>query len=403
MKILKTNKLLAACLLAALSSAPIVASTDISHNWVADSESAAMGVFRDKYVALGGQWQDSTFPDTEASISSTKTRIIGGKPPMALQASLGRVLGDFAEAGMLQNMNNLAANGNWSSNISASMAQMGQFEGQWVAAPVFVDVINWMYTNNDVLAAAGVSAPTTWAEFTASLAKLKAAGKIPLAIGGQSWQEAILFDHVLLSVGGTELYDGLMSGNPEVLEGNQIRTALEQFVDLRQYTDEGKSGRSWNDTNTLLLSGKAAYFFMGPWASGSYADLGDEGGQWSCRLTPWNQGMTIVADGFLFIKVDDAADRKAQNLFAQAVMDPATQIAAAKAKGTLPATTSASASDFSGCPAKAVNAMASRSVVTHWNGRSSKVADAVKDAVSALWNGLIDLDTAQQQMVVALK
>ena len=113
--------------------------------------------------------------------------------------------------------------------------------------------------------------------------------------------------------------------------------------------------------------------------------------------------MTIVADGFQFIKVDDAGDIAAQALFGNAVMDPATQIAAAQAKGTLPATTAASASDFSGCPAKAVAQMSSSSVITHWNGRSADVGNAVKDAVTALWNEATDVDGAYQMLVDKLQ
>ena len=309
---------------------------------------------------------------------------------------------EFAAAGMLQNMDDAAAAGGWGDNITESIAAVAKHDGHWVAAPAFVDVINWMYTNNEVLAAAGVAAPNTWEEFKASLPVLQEAGSIPLAVGGQSWQEGILFDHVVLAVGGAALYDGMMSGNADVVSGPQTRQALEELAGLRQYTDEGKSGRSWQDTNNLVASGQAAYFFMGPWAGGGYGDLGAEGGAWSCRLTPWDKGLTVVTDGFQFIKVTDETDMAAQAVLGNAIMDPDTQIAAARAKGPLPVTTAATASDFEGCPAKAVAAMAESTSVTHWNGRAVNVGDAIKDTVSALWNEAIDIDTAHQQLIEKL-
>ena len=272
---------------------PALADTDVSHNWNSDNEAAALRVFRDKYVSMGGKWKDTSFPSSEPSISSVKTRFIGGTPPMAMQSALGGVMRDFAEGGLLQDMNAVAEAGNWSAGLSASMAETGKFDGIWVAAPVFVDVINWMYTNNDVLAAAGVEAPNTWDDFKAALPKLQAAGFTPLAIGGQSWQEAILFDQVVLAIGGAALYEGIMTGDPEAMASGDLLKAIEEMGTLRAFTDEGKAGRSWNDTNTLMLSGKAGFFFMGPWAATGYSDMGPEGDKWSCRLTPWDNGMAI--------------------------------------------------------------------------------------------------------------
>ncbi len=385
--------------LAAVLAVPALGDGDVSHNWNSENEAEAMRIFRDKFIELGGDWKDTAFPDTQASISSVKTRFIGGNPPMALQSALGGVMQEFGAAGMLQNMNEAAAAGGWADNVSESIAAVAQYDGTWVAAPAFVDVVNWLYTNNDVLAAAGVAAPNTWEDFKDSLPVLQAAGKIPLAVGGQDWQEGILFDHVVLAVGGASLYEGMMSGDADIVSGPLARQALEELASLRQYTDEGKAGRGWNDTNTLVLTGQAAYFFMGPWAAGGYGDLGPEGGAWSCRLTPWDNTLTVVADGFQFIKVTDEGDMAAQRLLGDAIMDPETQIAAARAKGTLPVTTAATASDFEGCPSKAVAAMAGATSITHWNGRSVDVGSAIKDAVSALWNEAIDVDTAHQQLI----
>ena len=401
---MKFKKILTATAMALSMAMPLpaFADTDVSHNWNADNEAETMRIFREKYESLGGVWKDTAFPDTQESITSAKTRFIGGNPPMAIQSALGGTLQDFAEGGLLQNMDAVAKANNWAANVSDSIAAVGQYDGHWVAAPVFVDVINWMYTNNEVLAAAGVEAPNTWTEFKAALAALKSAGYTGLAIGGSDWQEAILFDHVILGVGGAELYDAMMTGDKSVFDNGQVRTALEEIMSLAEYTDDGKAGRSWNDTNTLMVTGKAGFFFMGPWAAGGYGDMGDEGGNWSCRLTPWASALTVVPDGFQFIAVESDADKAAQALFAAAVMDPATQIAAAQAKGTLPATNQASASDFSGCPAKAVDAMAESTSVTHWNGHASDVGSAIKDSITALWNGQMDIDAALEKMRAGL-
>ena len=382
-----------------LGTTGIQAGSDVSHNWNAENEVEAMRIFREKYEALGGTWAETTFPDTEQSIASVKTRIIGGSPPMALQSTLGGTSQDFANNGLLANISAVSDAEDWDARLPAGLAAIAQYDGHYVAAPVFVDVINWMYTSNEVLASVGLEAPNTFDEFMASLPILKEAGKTPIAIGGDAWQIAILFDHVVLAAGGDTLYDGIMSGDSEVVASENTLHAFEMMGELRRYTDEGSAGRSWNDTVSLLIAGDGAYFFMGPWAAGAFSDMGDEGGKWSCRLTPWDSSVTAVADGFQFIAGGSDEDAAAQALFASAVMDPATQIAAARAKGTLPAVTGAMASDFEGCPAKAVAPMQVGNTVTHWNGRASDIGTAVKDTLSAFWTSDMSPEDAHAMLI----
>ncbi|MGE4612537.1 MAG: ABC transporter substrate-binding protein [Paracoccaceae bacterium] len=377
----------------------VQAGDDVSHNWNAENEVDAMRIFREQYESLGGVWAETTFPDTEQSIASVKTRIIGGQPPMALQSTLGGTSQDFANNGLLADLSAVADAEDWDARLPAGLAAIAKYEGNYVSAPVFVDVINWMYTNNDVLEAAGIEAPNSFEEFMASLPVLKAAGKTPIAIGGDAWQIAILFDHVILASGGDALYDGVMSADADVVASSEVLNAFEMMGELRGYTDEGSAGRGWNDTVSLLIAGDGAYFFMGPWAAGAFSDMGDEGGQWSCRLTPWDSSITAVADGFQFIAGGSEEDMAAQALFASAVMDPETQIAAARAKGTLPAVIGASADDFEGCPAKAVAAMQTGNTVTHWNGRASDIGAAVKDTLTAFWSSDMSAEDAHAMLI----
>ncbi len=46
--------------------------------------------------------------------------------------------------------------------------------------------------------------PTSWDEFNAAASKLQSAGIIPFAHGGQPWQDATVFEAVMLGIGGNE-------------------------------------------------------------------------------------------------------------------------------------------------------------------------------------------------------
>ena len=57
----------------------------------------------------------------------------------------------------------------------------------------------------------GGTEPKTMDDLFALLDKAKAAGVIPLALGGQNWQEATMFDSVVLSTGGPDFYNKAMN------------------------------------------------------------------------------------------------------------------------------------------------------------------------------------------------
>jgi glucose/mannose transport system substrate-binding protein len=70
-----------------------------------------------------------------------------------------------------------------------------KYDGDYVAVPVNIHRVNWLWINPEVFKKAGIDkAPTTLEEFYAAGDKLKAAGFIPLAHGGQPWQDSTVFE-----------------------------------------------------------------------------------------------------------------------------------------------------------------------------------------------------------------
>ncbi|SVD72979.1 uncharacterized protein METZ01_LOCUS425833, partial [marine metagenome] len=53
-----------------LVSGSLYADSDVSHNWNAEGEAAALAVFKATYESLGGTWKESAFPSTEDSQAS---------------------------------------------------------------------------------------------------------------------------------------------------------------------------------------------------------------------------------------------------------------------------------------------------------------------------------------------
>ena len=82
-----------------------------------------------------------------------------------------------------------------------------KYDGDYVAVPVNIHRVNWLWINPQVFKKAGIeNAPTTLEEFYAAGDKLRAAGFIPLAHGGQPWQDSTVFEDLVLSVMGADGY-----------------------------------------------------------------------------------------------------------------------------------------------------------------------------------------------------
>ena len=109
---------------------------------------------------------------------------------------LGFDITDWAKEGALANLNAVAGPGGWDAVVPEALQEFSKYDGQWVAAPVNIHSTNWVWANKALLDELGIAQPTTWDELVAAMEKVKAAGKVAVAHGGQPWQDATIFDAV---------------------------------------------------------------------------------------------------------------------------------------------------------------------------------------------------------------
>ena len=107
-------------------------------------------------------------------------------------------------------------------------------EGKWCAAPVNVHRIDWIWANADVLESVGAGMPRTWDEFNETAEKLKAKGIIPLAHGGQAWQDATVFEAVALGIGGSNFFQkAFVELDEATLKSDTMKKVFDQMRTLR--------------------------------------------------------------------------------------------------------------------------------------------------------------------------
>ncbi|PXF29588.1 ABC transporter substrate-binding protein [Pokkaliibacter plantistimulans] len=333
---------LAAALSAALWQLPAqAADLEVIHWWTSGGEQAAVSVLAREFDQLGAdKWKDSAIAQGENARAVAYQRIFGGTPPGAAQFNTSRQFEELINAGLLQDLSSVADKEQWASFIRPP-AIFGpcQKDGKVYCVPVNLHSEQWIWVNRKVYQQAGVTEPTTWQDFLESAPKIKAAGFIPLAQGGQPWQEFLLFRDMLLGMAGKDVwYQVWRDKNADVAGGSAVRKVFETMGELRQYTDQGMAGRNWNDTTNLVITGKAAAQVMGDWARGEFVLAGKQPGEdYDCIPGPSPEPyLTTNGDVFIFPKQKDPAVTQAQFKLASMLVDARVQTLFNNAKGSLP-------------------------------------------------------------------
>ncbi len=382
---------------------------EVIHWWTSGGESAAVKTLADAYRAAGGVWVDMAVALGEQARAVAINRLVGGNPPTAAQFNTTRQFLDIVEQGMLNPMDDVAARDGWDAFLPETVLNVVRVKGHYYAVPVTIHMPTWIWTSKAAFRQAGIAAePKTMDELFAALDKLRAAGLVPLAHGGQSWQDNIVFTAVLTNVGGRELYlKVLRDRDPAAIHSEAFRQVLLTFKRLQGYVDKGSPGRNWNDATAMLITGKAGVQFMGDWAKGEFALAGQQPGRdYGCipGFGP-NAPYIIQGDVLVFPKTNKPEALRAQKLLASVVTAPATQVAFSAKKGSIPIRTDVDASKLDLCAQQGVAIMKDKS--RHLgNGEIYLTPDqngALADILTAYWNRNIPVEKVQKDIVAALR
>ena len=385
---------------------------EVLHWWTSGGEAAALKVLKEDLESKGVTWQDMPVAGgggTEA-MTAVRARVTAGNAPTAVQM-LGFDILDWAKEGALGNLNAVAEKEGWDDVVPAALQGFGKHDGNWISAPVNVHSTNWVWINKAALDAAGGKAPESWDDLVAVLDKMKDNGIVPLGHGGQAWQEATIFDAVVLSL-GTDFYrKAMIDLDPEALGSDTMKEAFDRMAKLRSYVDDNFSGRDWNLASAMVIEGKAGMQMMGDWAKGEFLNAGQTPGtDFVCIRFPGTQGaVTFNSDQFAMFAVGD--DRvAAQHLMASAIMAPKFQSAFNVVKGSVPARTDVSDADFDDCGKKGMRDLAEANEsgtlfgsMAHGHAAPAGVKNALYDVVTAHFNGEFDSAAAVEELVNAVE
>jgi glucose/mannose transport system substrate-binding protein len=381
---------------------------EVIHWWTSGGESAAVRKFSDAYTAAGGVWVDTAIAVGEQARSVAVNRIVGGNPPTAAQFNTSKQFLDLVEQGMLNNVDDVALRDGWDKFLPESVLNVVRVKGHFYAAPVNIHMPTWFWYSKAAFKQAGVAdEPKSVGELFSALDKLKAAGLIPLAHGGQPWQESIVFTAMLANVGGSDLYLKVFRDHDvKAIQSPAFKEVLLNFKRLQSYVDKAAPGRNWNDATAMLITGKAGVQIMGDWAKGEFALANQQPGKdYGCipGFGP-KSAYIIQGDVFVFPKTKNADAIKAQKMLAGIMLVPATQVEFSNKKGSIPVRTDVDSSKMDICAQKGLAIMKDKSRQLG-NGEVYMNPDqngALNDILTAYWNKNVPVEKVQRDIASAL-
>ena len=313
---------------------------EVTHWWTSGGEAAAVGELAKAFDATGNKWVDGAIAGSGGTARPIMiSRITGGDPMGATQFNHGRQAEELVQSGLMRDLSAVAEKGKWKDVIKpASLLDSCTIDGKIYCAPVNIHSWQWLWLSNAAFKKAGVEVPKNWTEFIAAGPALQKAGIQPLALGGQAWQANGLFDTLVISLGGKDLYEKVYKDKDAAVAAGPEMQKIFVAADAARKLAKGSNVQDWNQATNMVITGKAGGQVMGDWAQGEFQLANQKAGtDYTCLPgLGLNEYLTTGGDAFYFPLLKDEAKSKAQDVLAEVIVDPKTQVAFNLKKGSLP-------------------------------------------------------------------
>ena len=195
-------------------------------------------------------------------------------PDLAYASPGVSFVGKWAADGYVTNLTSIGKQRGWSGHFQPSVLNFYNPGGKIFGYPYDISAVG-NYYNAKIFLANGIRRPSTFAEYEAALAKLKAAGITPFAVGGKDgwplWQIMDQFIHGDMPFSYmTKLYYQKKSASWNVPSVIRAAETLQSWGE-KGYFNDGFLGISASDANNLFLNQKTAMALTGSWNNALFA------------------------------------------------------------------------------------------------------------------------------------
>ncbi len=348
-----TTMLAAALLSGAAMAAPKVL---MLHQWASGNDAASIAKLGEMFTAAGGTWEQTAIAGhTANTLAKLRADVVAGNAPAAVQLK-GPEIAEWNATGGTADMDELATSEGWDKVVAPELLPVMKPEGKWVAAPMNIHRINWIWGNKAAMEASGVAElPKTWADFNAACDKAVAAGKVCLAHLSADWTDATTFETVVYGQDKDLYTKAFVEADVEALRSPGMIKAFDQMrLMVTKYMDPAIAGRDYDTASNMMVNGDALFFIMGDWELGTIKSVGKEPGvDILCGQSPtdWSgDGFILNSDSVVFFKQKDPDYQEGQKLLASLILSPEFQKTFNITKGSIPARLDVDLSDgFNTC------------------------------------------------------
>ncbi|KUJ68397.1 sugar ABC transporter substrate-binding protein [Streptomyces albus subsp. albus] len=225
------------------------------------------------------RYPNVTIKRTARSFTDLKTTlklaVTGAHPPDVIQANQGYPdMVAFVRAGLLAPLDNYAGIYEWNTRYPATLLNLNRVSadghrfgtGRLYGISQTGEYIG-LYYNKELLARAGLRPPADWPEFTAGLARLRHAGRLPIQFGNLDKYPAIHTFGVLQDRLGAERARETVLGRGPGFDTEDTTLAAATLADWvrRGYLPKSANGLGYEDAAKKFAAGEGAYLLTGTW------------------------------------------------------------------------------------------------------------------------------------------
>ena len=325
----------------ALGTAPLANAEEliVYHGWSTPSEVGALNILRESLESKGHSWKDLAIPHNSGVNVSIVNLVTGGEPPNAFVNSDPGIFRDLSSIGLERDLTGYYDEIGATENFFPIIRQLSSVDGKMVKVPLFMHIDGMVYWNMEVAKAAGVD-PAAWGsidDMIADFPKIKEAGFVPAAVGGQAFQVGYLFHTMLASLAGPDIYNRMYGQEPDptVFDEPEVRKAIEVVRAFSNEATPESENRPWNETTNTVISGQALMHIMGDWMKGEWLAAGKVPGvDFGCQVIPGSKAVAVTSDAMGILGGQPENIDKAELDLVAAFVDPIVSAQANKSKGS---------------------------------------------------------------------
>lgn len=209
-----------------------------------------------------------TWMENDAYKAGIQEALDAGEPPTLIFGWAGGDLDRMVAEGSVVDLTD--AVGPVQDKVLPAVAANGEVDGRTYAVPNNQTQPVVLYYNAEVLDSAGLEPPETFDDLLAAVPVLRDAGVLPIALaGGSRWPELMYIQYLTDRIGGPEVFQRVVDGEPGAWSDPAILEALRRIGEL---VDAGAFGDYFTETLadqsgdvSLVATGNAAFVLQGAW------------------------------------------------------------------------------------------------------------------------------------------